>query len=185
MAIDITPVQEHEDTFKRLYQESLQEFNTVLSALTVKPYKRLKAVLLHNIVVEMAIAHFEHIDNVNVIPKYESAQFEFSNGMVARFKKINKERLSSGFPTPRSLAIIGQQGSLFPEFNDPVFIEIAYFPNAAWSQFEMLIAIKRKDKDIFLLFEMDLDGLAEVTIKSNPVSPDMPADDSQIKMINE
>ncbi|MBS1658116.1 MAG: hypothetical protein JST18_08475 [Bacteroidetes bacterium] len=148
-------VEPHTDALRILFNESLEETNRALNTMTVKPYKRLKATLFHNIVAEKAKEYFNSVKDVRIVDKYESPIFGFGEEYMARFKKLNPAKLlSSNYPTPRNNSIIGVQGTLFPEYPKRQLIEIGYIVDSLWDQFEMLVVVARKDNKVQIIYEI-------------------------------
>ncbi len=145
----------HSTALKEIFYAALQEMNNSLSVLTVKPNKRLRPTMFHNIVTEKAKAYFREMKDVRIVEKYDSPIFSFGEELMVRFKKLSKEKLlSSNLPTHRNNALLGMQGTLFPEYHKKSLIEIGYVIDTIWDDFEMLIVVGRRENEVRTIFEI-------------------------------
>jgi len=170
-------LQPHLATLKRVMDESLEDLNKALSVLSENANNRAKSSLLHSIAVEKAKKYFDKIQDVRIKSKYQSIQIIFSNKLIGRIKKVNKDNLSTNAKSSRNDAIVGQQISLFSELmpdlvQTATFIDLGYRLDETGSDFDRLriicryndaiewnICFKETEKEITILSNEQTDPL--------------------------
>lgn len=181
-------LQPHLATLERVMTESLEDLNKALATLTEQVNKRAKSALLHSIAVEKTKKYFDKIADVIIRQKYQSIQIIFSNKIVGRIKKVNKDNKTTNAKTRRNQAIVKQQMSLFSElfvadFIPSQFVDFGYHINETGSSYERLRVICRKDKDIN--WDFSFQGNYEAVVLSNEQNEALSInEETQIKLKN-
>ncbi len=172
------------DIISQIYREALEDLTKAKSATTQIFNKRSQSTLLHNFAMNLAKKYLSDESGIHILEKYSSIQIIFSadSPLVARFKKINKENVSSNISTNRSNSI-NNQLSLWPSLN-VTYIEFGYRMNKTNTDYETLAVVCRIGNEIVWTFDLD-DGIeTTTTVSTDPVTPS-PHPEKQIKVIKE
>lgn len=154
----------HKPIIRKWYDDALIKLGQVKDIMGVEVYKRLTADVINNYVLEMAKAYFDNIKEIAEITiddKYKSLIIFFRKESTAtRFKKLNKNTLLSvSNETDRFRAILKGaviQGSLFPDIQPKVGIEIGHIFNTAGTSYERILLVKKIDDKVSIpLFEIN------------------------------
>ena len=142
-------VKPHFGTLQRIMNETLEDVNKALGTLVETPNNRAKFSLIHSIAIEKAKKYFDKVKDVFIVSKYQSIQIIFSNKIVARIKKVNKDNISANAKSGRNDAILMQQTSLFSDLliedvSPSTFVDLGYRINQTGDQFENLNVICRR-----------------------------------------
>lgn len=157
---------------ERIYNESLENLNAFLESVGQDINKRNRSGLLHNFAVNGAKKYLGEDAEVVLSEKYSTLQIRFKGDkpIIARFKKVNKKKLSNNVSTFRSNSI-SMQGSLFPHFESPTYLDFGYRMNATNTEYDALMVVCRNGKDVLWSFELG-NSIEEIkTITRAPVTP--------------
>lgn len=169
------------EIIQNIYLESLADLNTVLIATTQTFNKRNRSGIIHNFAINLTKKYLGEDPNITLIEKYSSIQIVFNNAtpLVARYKKINKRKLSSNVSTIRSNSI-NNQISLFPM--DVTYIDFGYRMNDTNTEFETLKVVCRVGNNI--VWDFDINGAADAlkTVTKEKVDATTREKETQLKL---
>lgn len=132
---------------RKWHEEGLKLVNDLTDVVANKNcrlYKRNKAGILNNYIVEQASKYFDGIEGIQVDRKYETIVLKFDSGVAGRFKKQATHIKESCKCTTRNNHYI--QGTLYEEYPQNVSLEIIYDVNEVFSEIVRLSIIKRVDR---------------------------------------
>lgn len=154
--------------FKESYDVALNYMQRVFAEVRQPLFQRTKATLLHNLVVNEICKRLENDPRIRIVEQYETITLVIDEKLFGRFKKLNDEGLASNIQTDRSDAIINQQLELaFPDVPAITGIDIGYVIDAAWSTFDSLSVVCRKNDAIKWLIEFE--SVLETAHSHSPV----------------
>jgi hypothetical protein len=103
---------------------------------------RTRACLIHDFMVQRAMAAWSSDSSVRVIQKDETAKFIVADQVVLRFKKADDRGLGSNIPTQASMEFAGQQYEL-PGLPDAHKVEVVYLLNRLQTQIDQILVVAR------------------------------------------
>jgi hypothetical protein len=103
---------------------------------------RTRACLVHDFIVQRAIAASDGDANVRVIRRDETAKFVIANQVLLRFKKADDRGLGSNIPTQASMDFIEQQQEL-PGIPNVHKVEVVYMLNRLQTQIDRIVVVAR------------------------------------------
>ena len=109
---------------------------------------RTRACLVHDFIVQRAIAAFTGDPKVRTIRRDETAKFVFGGEVALRFKKADDGGLGSNIQTEATLDFVEQQQEL-PGIPNVHKVEIVYILNKLRTQIERVVVVAR-DGDVRL-----------------------------------
>lgn len=109
---------------------------------------RSRACLVHDFIVQRAIAAFTGDAAVRTIRRDETAKFVFAGQVALRFKKADDNGLGSNIKTEATLDFVEQQQEL-PGIPNVHKIEVVYILNRLQTQIERVVVVAR-DGDVRL-----------------------------------
>ena len=134
---------------------------------------RARACLVHDFMVQRAIAVWADDGAVRVVQQNETAKFVVNNRVLLRFKKADDRGLGSNIPTQASLSFVDQEQEL-PGIPDAHKIEIVYVLNRLQTQIERIVVVARNGDE--RLWDYAIAPAQTAEIISLPIAPsaDMP-----------
>jgi hypothetical protein len=140
---------------------------------------RTRACLVHDFMVQRAIAAWTGDSAVRVIRRDETAKFVVVDQVLLRFKKADDRGLGSNIPTQASLGFIGQQHDL-PGIPNVHKVEVVYALNRLQTQIDRVVVVAR-DGDA-LLWDYAIAPATTAEVISLPVLPSEPAQGARVKI---
>jgi hypothetical protein len=140
---------------------------------------RTRACLVHDFMVQRAIAAWTGDSAVRVIRRDETAKFVVVDQVLLRFKKADDRGLGSNIPTQASLGFIGQQHDL-PGIPNVHKVEVVYALNRLQTQIDRVVVVAR-DGDA-LLWDYAIAPATTAEVISLPVLPSAPAQGARVKI---
>jgi hypothetical protein len=108
---------------------------------------RTRACLVHDFMVQRAIAAWTGARAVRVIRQDETAKFVVADQVLLRFKKADDRGLGSNIPTQASLIFTEQQYDL-PGIPNVHKIEVVYVLNRLQTQIDRVVVVARDGDDL-------------------------------------
>jgi len=140
---------------------------------------RTRACLVHDFMVQRAIAAFTADRAVRTIRRDETAKFVFADQVALRFKKADDNGLGSNIETEATLDFVEQQQEL-PGIPNVHKIEVVYILNKLRTQIERVVVVAR-DRDM-RLWSYVIAPATAAEIVSLPVVKPQPERGARIKI---
>jgi hypothetical protein len=130
---------------------------------------RTRACLVHDFMVQRAIACWAGDSAVRVIRRDETAKFVIADQVVLRFKKADDRGLGSNIPTQASLEFTEQQYEL-PGMPDVHKIEVVYALNRLQTQIDRVVVVARDGEVLLWEYAIAPETTAEIISLPTPTS---------------
>ena len=130
---------------------------------------RTRACLVHDFMVQRAIAAWAGDSAVSVIRRDETAKFVIADQVVLRFKKADDRGLGSNIPTQASLEFTEQQYEL-PGMPDVHKVEVVYALNRLQTQIDRVVVVARDGEVLLWEYGIAPETTAEIISLPTPTS---------------
>ncbi|PCJ63936.1 MAG: hypothetical protein COA58_15000 [Bacteroidetes bacterium] len=163
------------------YNEALKEMNKMLSATNTLLNARAKSNLLHALAMSAAKKYFSDYKDIKLKEEYSTMEvvFKGEQAIVARFKKVNKQNLSSNITTRRSNAI-NLQYSLFPY--SVTYVDIGYRLDESETEFEAIVLVCRRGQTVLWSFDVTQSDSLGIILPSTQTGQLSIKEEKQIKI---
>jgi hypothetical protein len=135
-------LQHYEDTIFQVFHGGWSDFRELPLGGRLLFLGRTRACLVHDFIVQRAIAAWDGDANVRVIRRDETAKFVIANQVLLRFKKADDRGLGSNIPTQASMDFIEQQQEL-PGIPNVHKVEVVYVLNRLQTQIDRIVVVAR------------------------------------------
>jgi hypothetical protein len=134
---------------------------------------RARACLVHDFMVQRAIAAWADDGAVRIVQQDETAKFVVNDRVLLRFKKADDRGLGSKIPTQASLSFVDQEQEL-PGIPDAHKIEIVYILNRLQTQIDRIVVVARNGDERLWDYAIAPAQTAEIIPLPFITSTDMP-----------
>ena len=162
--VDISEVQKvfrpYENDLVQVIHEAWRRWST-LAPQFAKPTPRMRANVVHDLMVEEARKRFRNLPDVDVVDPPPRFLLRFEGRILVHFKKLDRRLRSHNYPTQLALAF-GQQYQL-PGIPDGTRITVGYLLDELCTEVNSVHAVLRKGNEIAWSYQLSTDALADRT----------------------